>query len=311
MDWRASNFDWNRARAFLATAEEGSLSAAARALGVAQPTLGRQVSALETELGVALFERVGRGVALTEAGLELVEHVRAMQDAAHRMALSASGRALSIEGNVTISAAESYAVFVLPRLVAQLRRIEPGIVIDIVASNGLSDLRRREADIAIRHVRPSDPELIGRMVGESAGRLYGAHAYLDQNPPIKSASDLAQADFLGFDNDQELMDCFAARGVEISASNIVARSASHLALWEMVKAGVGLGVMDDAIGAKEPLVRQAAPWLETFEFPIWLVSHREVRTSRRIRLVFDFLASELASERRSLSALKERGDALA
>ena len=98
MDWRSVKFDWNRARAFLVTAEEGSLSAAARALGMAQPTLGRQVSALESELGVILFERAGRGLALTQSGLELVEHVRAMGDAATRVSLTASGQSQSIEG---------------------------------------------------------------------------------------------------------------------------------------------------------------------------------------------------------------------
>ncbi len=100
MDWRAVKFDWNRARAFLVTAEEGSLSAAARALGLAQPTLGRQVDALEEELGVVLFERVGRGLTLTPSGLELLEHVRGMGEAATRVSLAAAGQSESIEGKV-------------------------------------------------------------------------------------------------------------------------------------------------------------------------------------------------------------------
>ena len=137
MDWRSVTFDWNRARAFLVTAEEGSLSSAARALGMAQPTLGRQVTALEQELGVALFERVGRGLALTPSGLELVEHVRAMGDAARRVSLTASGRSQSIEGTICITATEVYAAFVLPPIAEKLRRSAPGITVEIVASTVL------------------------------------------------------------------------------------------------------------------------------------------------------------------------------
>ncbi|MEH6457846.1 MAG: LysR family transcriptional regulator, partial [Cocleimonas sp.] len=139
MDWRSIRFDWNRARAFLVTAEEGSLSAAARALGMTQPTLGRQVSALEKELGVALFERVGLGLVLTPSGLDLVEHVRAMGDAASRVSLTASGQSQSIEGNVCITCSEYYAVFVLPSIIKKLRKLEPKITIEIIATNNTSD----------------------------------------------------------------------------------------------------------------------------------------------------------------------------
>src|SRR5437870_10522037 len=130
MDWRSLKFDWNHAKAFLATAQEGSLSAAARALGMAQPTLGRQVDALEAELGVVLFERVGRGFTLTPSGLELLDHVRAMGEAANRVSLSAAGQAQSIEGTICIAASETYAAMLLPPIVAKLRQAEPGIHIE-------------------------------------------------------------------------------------------------------------------------------------------------------------------------------------
>ena len=159
MDWSAVNFDWNRARAFLVTAEEGSLSAAARSLGMAQPTLGRQVRALEEELDVVLFERHGHGLVLTPSGLELVEHVRGMGEAAGRVALAATGQSQSVEGPVTITTTEVTAAFLLPPLISKLRQHHPGIQVDVVASNELRDLRRREADIALRSVRPTDPDL--------------------------------------------------------------------------------------------------------------------------------------------------------
>src|SRR5262249_6491954 len=129
MDWRSVNFDWNRARAFLVTAEEGSLSAAAPALGLAQPTLGRQVDALEQQLGVVLFERVGRGLTVTKGGLELLDHVRSMGLAANAVSLAASGQSQSLEGSVSITASDVNSAFLLPPILARLRRTHPNVEI--------------------------------------------------------------------------------------------------------------------------------------------------------------------------------------
>ena len=134
MDWRAVKFDWNKARAFLVTAEEGSLSAAARALGMTQPTLGRQVDALEAELGIALFERTGRGLILTPSGLELLTHVQGMGEAATKLSIAAAGQTQKLEGKVTVSTSEVYAALYFPAILATLRREEPGIEIDIIAT---------------------------------------------------------------------------------------------------------------------------------------------------------------------------------
>ncbi len=199
MDWRSVKFDWNRARAFLVTAEEGSLSAAARALGMTQPTLGRQVDALEQELGVALFDRVGRGLALTPTGLDLLEHVRAMGDAAGRVSLAATGQAQSIEGSVCITASEVTAAYLLPPIIAQLRRDAPGIEIELIASNTPSDLRRREADIVVRSFRPTQPDLVAKKIRDVSVRLYATPCYLQRLGGPQSPKDLAHAEFIGFD----------------------------------------------------------------------------------------------------------------
>ena len=298
MDWRSVTFDWNRARAFLVTAEEGSLSAAARALGMAQPTLGRQVAALEQELGVALFERVGRGLALTASGLELVEHVRAMGEAANRVSLAASGQSQSIEGTVCITATEVYAAFVLPSIVETLRRSAPGITTEIVASNAVSDLRRREADIAIRHVRPTDGDLIAKRLPDDTAQLYATPAYLDRIGHPRSFAGCSQADFIGFDNNQPLLDGLNAKGFTLTAGNFPVLTASHLVHWELVKHGVGIGIMPLRIGDAEPSVTPVLPEMDPFEIPVWLVAHRELNTSRRVRLVFDLLADALSASAR-------------
>jgi DNA-binding transcriptional LysR family regulator len=294
MDWRSVNFDWNRARAFLVTAEEGSLSAAARALGLAQPTLGRQVDALESELGVVLFQRAGRGLALTASGLELLDHVRAMGDAANAVSLTASGQAQSIEGTISITASEANAAFYLPTIVAKLRQMEPGIEVEVIASNTASDLGRREADIAVRSFRPTQPDLIAKKLRDDPARLYGSKRYLKKIGTPKKPGDLSRADFIGFDDTDTLLQALNGMGLDLTPDNFSVVAANHLVQWELVKHGCGIGVMPERVGDAEALVGRALPDLAPMMFPIWLTTHQELNTSRRVRMVFDLLAEELA-----------------
>ena len=294
MDWRSVNFDWNRARAFLVTAEEGSLSAAARALGMAQPTLGRQVSALEQELGVALFERVGRGLTLTPSGLELMDHVRAMGEAAARMSLSASGKAQAIEGTVSISASEVDSAFRLPPIIGKLRQVAPGIDVEIVATNTESDLRRREADIAIRNYRPTQPNLVARKIHDIEGRIYATLGYLESIGNPSTPEEYSEADFIGFNRSGEFIVAMTRFGLTLTQKNFPVVSESHLVQWSHVRQGLGIGIMVADIGDAEPDVVQVLPELDPIIVPVWLVTHREVHTSRRVRLVFDLMAKELA-----------------
>ena len=295
MDFRAvSSFDWNRARAFLAAAEEGSFSAAARALSMAQPTVGRQVAALEAELGVALFQRIGNALALTAAGLDLLEHVRAMSEAALRVSLAATGQATSIDGSVCITASELIAAHILPRSVARLRREHPGIEIEIVASNSARDLRRREADIAIRNFTPEQPELVARKIGDRAARLYATRGYLRKLGSPKAPADLAKAEFFGFDRSDRMINGLRALGLPVGPENFPIVTENHLVQWELAKQGVGICIVMDEVGDSEPRVQRVLPELPPLPVPLWLVTHEELRTSRRIRVVFDLLAEELA-----------------
>ncbi|MCG8669885.1 MAG: LysR family transcriptional regulator, partial [Pseudomonadales bacterium] len=220
MDWRSVKFDWNRARAFLVTVEEGSLSGAARALGMSQPTLGRQVSALEEELGVALFERGNNGLELTPSGVELIEHVRMMGEAASNFSLAASGQSDTIEGSICISATEVMGTFILPPILAKLRRLQPGIHIEVIATNEASDLKRREADIAIRAFRPTQPDLIAKKLGNLIASLYATPSYLKSlNRPLHPR-DFSQANFIGFaTNNNEYVAALSEQGFKLDASN--------------------------------------------------------------------------------------------
>lgn len=293
MDWSKISFDWNRARAFLVTAEEGSLSAAARSLGLAQPTLGRQVRALEEELGVVLFERAGRGMVPTHAGLEMLEHIRVMGEAAYGLTRIASGQSQSVEGSVSITASEVTSAYVLPPILAELRRAHPGIRVDVLASNTLSDLRRREADIAVRHVAPDDPDLIAQKLRPGTARLYAAQSYLERAGPFDTPAQLAEADFVGFEENETFLSGLNAYGVPVQAQRFIACSASHLVQWQMVQQGIGIGVMSEQAGDATAGVTRIAEWLDPFRYDVWLVSHRELSTSRRLRIVFDFIVKSL------------------
>jgi len=293
MDWAAVNFDWNRARAFLVTAEEGSLSAAARQLGMTQPTLGRQVTALEQELNIVLFERVGTGLVLTPSGLELLEHVRTMGEAANRFSLIASGQSQNIEGNISISASEVLSAFWLPAIIAKLRRQEPKITIELVVTNDTSDLRLREADIAIRNFRPNQPELIAKKIDDVSVRLYASSQYLKT---IGTPGDLSQAEFISFDGTGMIINYLNERGLNLTKKNFPIVTENYITHWELVKQGLGIGIMPEDIGESEPLVEQVNPELAPISFPIWLTTHRELNTSRRVRTVYDLLAEELTNK---------------
>jgi len=302
MDWRNVRFDWNRSRAFLVTAEEGSLSAAARALGMSQPTVGRQVEALEHELGVLLFDRLGKRLLLTAAGLDLLEHVRAMGEAANRVALAASGQSRALEGEVTITVGEMIGAHLLPPILARLRAEEPGIRVEIVATNATSDLRRREADIAIRNVRPDHPDLVARKVRDMAGHLYAASAYLERLGRPRAPAGFAAAEFIGFDlGSAGMIELLRARGFPLGPRNFVLACQNQLVQWALVRHGLGIGVNAGPIGDAEPGVERILPDLAPFMFPVWVVSHRELHTSRRVRLVFDRLAEALAGATRPLA----------
>lgn len=295
MSWQLPNVDWNQIRAFLATVETGSLSAAARALGLTQPTLSRQIAGLEADLGVALFERVGKSLVLTDGGRALVEHVRAMGDAVGRMSLVASGQSQAVEGLVRITASDMNAAYVLPPLLRRLSETAPGIVVEVLASNEIDDLLRREADIAIRHVQPVQDELIARRLPDTEANLYAATDYLDRHGRPQSPADLRNHAFIGFSGRNEaFLQELQGRGLPLSMDNFRWITDSGIVEREMVRLGLGVGAMLTEVVARTPGIELVLPDFEPIPVPVWLVTHRDLHTARRIRLVFDFLAEALS-----------------
>jgi len=297
MNWKSIAFDWNQTRAFLATAEEGSLSAAARALGLTQPTLGRQVTALENELGVVLFERTGRSLVLTKPGIELLDHVRAMAEAANRISLTASGQSQIIEGQVRITASDLTSAYILPTALQQLRTAAPLLEIDVVATNDIRDLLRREADIAIRHVRPAQHDLIARLVSEETAHFYAAQSYLDTHGIPTLAGGLGKHHFISFGDVQRMLGYMKPLNIGLTRDNFRLGSETGVVAWEMARNGLGIAIMSEKIATQFPEMERVLQEIDPFIFPVWLTTHRELHTSRRIRLVFDLLDDFLSQKK--------------
>ncbi|NQY99888.1 MAG: LysR family transcriptional regulator [Bdellovibrionales bacterium] len=289
MNSKTLNFDWNKAKAFMVTAEKGSYSAAAKALDLTQSTLGRQVAALEDELGVVLFERAGKGIQITPIGLDLIEHVKSMAESAGKLSFAAMGQSEELEGTVTITASEANSAFLLPPVIKKIRELAPGIQIEIVAKNDSADLRRREADIAVRNFQPKQPELIMKQVSDSLGHFYATKEFIKNNGPFKKPEDLSKADFVSFGDLSAYIDGLKVYGVNLTKKNFPLVTESHFVHWNLVKQGLGVGVMPDYIGDKDKSVERVLKSHEGISFSTWIVCHRELRTNRRIRFVFDQL----------------------
>ncbi|TKB10192.1 MAG: LysR family transcriptional regulator [Mesorhizobium sp.] len=286
-------FDWNLIKSFVAVAETGSLSAAARSLEASQPTLGRHIGELEQALGVTLFRRGRRGYELTEAGSVLYERGRAVSEQANAFSLLALGSVEAIEGTVRIAASEVVAAYVLPRLTARLGEEEPGIEVEIVASNQVENLLRRDADIAIRMVRPAQNELVARKVTDISLCLCAARSYLERHGRPEKPADLADHALVGFDRSDEIIRGFAAFGVPVGRSHFRFRTDNQIVLWEAVRTGNGIGLGQKPLADRDPDVETLLPEVPLPVLPVWLAMHRDVRTSMRIRRVADFLHEEL------------------
>ena len=299
MNWDAISFDWNQVRAFLATAEEGSLSAASRALKQTQPTISRQVSALEESLGVTLFERGPRRMMLTDSGRDLLSHVRVMADAATKMSLTASGKSQAISGKVMVTATSMFASQYLPDALVDIRRKAPKVIVEVITSNDVKDLTRREADISIRHARPEQADLIAKLVAEAPASLYATEAFLETLGNPKTLSDLKGAPIIGFGPFEEVNGAYAGLGLSLKPEDIAVTTQDGHAIVAFARAGLGMSLMTLDMAESLSGFRKVLQDIPDIPVPVWLVTHRELHTSPRIRLVYDAIAERLSALRRT------------
>lgn len=288
-----AGLDWALIRAFLAVAREGSLSAAAAATGASQPTLGRQVRAAEAALGGSLFARHPRGLQLTEFGQRLLPEAAAMGEAAARLALAAAGEARGLSGPVRITASEFVALHWLPAALAPLREAEPGIAIEIVASDAIGNLLFREADIAVRMVRPGQLDLVARHLGDVPLGFHATRAYLDRHGRPATLADLKGHRLIGLDRSEELLAGFRAFGLPVGREDFGIRCDAHPVSYGFLCAGHGIGVSQVPFSARDPRLERVLPQVPLPSLPVWLTAHEALRTSPRIRRVWDHLAGAL------------------
>jgi DNA-binding transcriptional LysR family regulator len=285
--------NWDLARAFLAVVRSGSLSGAARALGLTQPTIGRQVDAFETGLGVPLFTRSRHGVKPTQAALDLVPHVETMEAAMAALKRAASGEADEARGTVRLTASELMGAAVLPPMLARFHEAHPGIAIELVLSNRIQDLLRHEADIAVRMVRPEQAALLARHIGPVPISLYAHGDYVARYGLPTSLEELTRHTLIGFDASPWATDYLAGQGVPVTRDTFNLRTDSDLAQLAALRAGYGIGGCQDALARRDsnllPVMRGAFQLM----LDCWLVMHEDLRPSRRVRLLFDHLAGEL------------------
>jgi DNA-binding transcriptional LysR family regulator len=285
------NPDWTLFRSFLAVAEAGSLSAAARALNLSQPTLGRHIGDLEAGLNTALFTRVPRGLTLTDAGTAMLPAARQMRDAAAALALVAAGREQSLKGTVRLTASRVVSHYLLPPILADLRHQEPGIEIELVPSDSTENLLFREADIALRMYRPTQLDVVTRHLGDLPTAIYAAKTYLDRHGRPQTTEDLLAMDFVGFDRSDLILRLMASLGVQRRREDFALRCDDQVVYWALVRAGCGIGATQCPIGDADPLVERCAAFIPLPSLPVWLTAPEALRQNPRIRRVLDHLAT--------------------
>ena len=288
-----SLFDWSLVRSFLAVLEKGSLLAASRDLQLSQPTIGRHVAELESQLGLVLFDRNGRGLLPTEAAYHLAESARIMQSGADQLARNVLGADLGASGTVRITASQPVSCYVLPPLLAQMRLSLPDVQVELVASNEVSNLLRREADIAVRMVQPQQASIIARRVGKVTLRACAHQDYLRRRGVPRQPSDLLAHDLIGGDRNDDTLKGFAAQGLVVGREQFAFRADDLIVVWQAVRAGLGVGFVSEHLIRSDPAVIPVLPKLKIEPLPVWLAVHKEIRTSKRIRAVYDFLADAL------------------
>ncbi|MGE8146210.1 LysR family transcriptional regulator [Pseudomonas frederiksbergensis] len=283
------NIGWELYRSFLAVLTHGSLSAAARALGITQPTVGRHVAELEASFKQTLFTRSRTGLMPTEAALTLRSYAEAMHSNAAALERAMAGQGQTTGGTVRITASEVIAVEVLPPALARLRQAHPQLTIELVATNRVQDLLQREADIAVRMTAPKQEQLIARSVGNVKIGLHAQADYLHQFGTPQGPADLARHTLIGFDTETPFLRAASKRVPGWSREGFSLRSDSDLAQLSLIRAGAGIGFCQSAIARRDARLVQVLPEHFTFQLDAWVTMHEDLRNSPRCKVVFDAL----------------------
>ncbi|WP_146348323.1 LysR family transcriptional regulator [Falsiphaeobacter marinintestinus] len=294
MDMPLSLSDWSLIPSFLAVAETGSLSGAARKMGRSQPSLGRDIRLLEASLGVTLFERHARGLTLSDVGTSLLPMAHQMRDTMNALELTAAGRSQDTGGTVRITASVFASHFILPPILARIREEAPEIQLDLMPSDATENLLFHEADIAVRMYRPTQLDIVTRQIVTLNMGVYAARSYLDHKGWPQTPIEMMQHDLVGFDANDLILTRMREQGWPVTRDDFAVRCDDQAAYWHLIRAGCGIGFSQRVVGNADPGVVELDLGVDVGHLEVWLAAHRTMRQTPRIRRVWDLLARELA-----------------
>ncbi len=287
--------EWDDLKHFLAVARSGSLSDAARMLKTSASTVGRRIAALEDKLGVHLFDRKASGYALTENGAVIRRKAEEVEDAALSVERAALGRDKNAAGTVRVAASDDIAAHVIGPQLGRFRVRFPDISLEIVAQMELANLTRREADVALRGTRPARGNFVVRRAGYWPFGLYAARRYAEARGLKPGLSDLSAVEVITWTKEWAHLrggPWFAeyARGAPVALT-----SDSRRVHQAACKAGLGVAILPCAVADQEPDLICLLPPKRVLSLPLWIVVHRDLIRTSRVRAVVDFL-TEAASK---------------
>jgi DNA-binding transcriptional LysR family regulator len=303
------DLSWDFYRTFLAVLQEGSLSAAARELGLTQPTVGRHVDAMEAALGYPLFVRSPHGLLPTDAALALKPYAETLSATSAALLRAASSQRDAVSGTVRISASEVIGIEVLPPILTELHATYPELTIELSASDTVEDLLRQEADIAVRMVAPAQDALIGRHLGVVPISFHAHRRYIVRRGMPMALSDLAEHSLIGYDRETAAIRAIIARSPELPATRFALKADSNLAQLAAIRAGFGIGICQNGLAARDPDLLPVLPGLFEMKLDTWLVMHENLKTAPRCRVTFDALAKGLRDYIRGQAPQAQDSDA--
>jgi DNA-binding transcriptional LysR family regulator len=290
----ASEIGWELYRSFLGVLKEGSLSGAARALGVAQPTVGRHIAALEKALGIALFTRSPTGLLPTDSALALRTHAESMESTAAAIERAAASQGVGVRGVVRITASEIIGVEVLPAIVARLHEEYRELKVELVLTNRVQDLLRREADVAVRTTQPRQENLVARRIGQVEIGLYATRQYLERHGTPRNTADLTRHTVIGFDQESEFIRRVRKSLPAFSRDTFSLRTDNDLAQLALLRAGAGIGGCQVPIARRDASLVRLLPRQISLPLEIWITMHEDLRMRPVCRVAFEALVEGLS-----------------
>lgn len=288
------NIDWSLIQTFVAVAQAGSLSAAARTLQSSQPTVGRQIKALESQLGATLFHRTAQGFDLTDHGQSLLPAAQTMAEAYRGLIMATAGQDAALSGSVCITASQIVSAYHLPPIIQGIREAEPEIQIDLIASDDSRNLLYREADIAIRMFKPTQLDLITRHLGDLELGAFATRDYLVRHGPLTDPADMAGHDFVGLNEHTLIIDSIRSFGIPAKRDWFSVRCDDPVTYWRLVQAGCGIGFAQRSVATQDPNIVEISTDWPMPKLPVWLTAHEAIRHTPRVKRVWDLLVAGLS-----------------